>query len=128
VAKRSHERKAASRYPPGRYKWARRFRDILSEILSDIDRDTGLSEGQRQLARRAATISIMCEKLEGEAASSAEINLETYGTLTDRLGRCFQRLGLERRCRNISPPTIDEIAADIEARKSVEDVDEDANP
>jgi hypothetical protein len=114
---------------PGVTVWSRRFRDVLNEIISDLGgHDAGLSEGQRQLARRAATISIMCEKLEGEAASGAEINLETYGTLTDRLGRCFQRLGLERRCRNVSPPTIDEIAADLEAKKQfAESVDEDAS-
>jgi hypothetical protein len=47
----------------------------------------GLSEGQRQLARRCATISIACEKMEGEAAAGNEIDLDAYGTLTDRLGR-----------------------------------------
>ena len=60
----------------------------------------GLSEGQRQLARRAATIAIACERLEGEAAAGNEIDLEVYGTLTDRLGRCFQRLGLKRQVRD----------------------------
>ena len=45
-----------------------------------------MSEGQRQLARRCAT---------------AEINLETYGTLTDRLGRALSRLGLFRQAREV---------------------------
>jgi hypothetical protein len=80
---------------PGDTAWARRFRDVLAEILSDLGRD-GLSEGQRQLARRAATISIACEKMEGEAAAGAEIDLELYGRLVDRLGRAFHRLGLKR--------------------------------
>jgi hypothetical protein len=77
--------------------WSRRFRDVLTEIVDDIAEPGGLSEGQRQLARRAATIAIMCERLEGEAAAGHDIDLEQYGTLTDRLGRCFQRLGLKRR-------------------------------
>jgi hypothetical protein len=84
-------------------KWARRFRDVLGEIIRDIGRD-GLSEGQRQLARRAATISITCEKMEGEAAQGNEIDLDVYGTLTDRLGRCFARLGLKRQAK---PPDED---------------------
>jgi hypothetical protein len=71
---------------PGDTAWARRFRDVLAEIISDLGRD-GLSEGQRQLARRCATISIACEKMEGEAAAGNEIDLDAYGTLTDRLGR-----------------------------------------
>jgi hypothetical protein len=88
----------------GDVKWNRRFRDILAEILSDLGGpDSGLSEAQRQLARRCATIAIACERLEGEAAAGNEINLEVYGTLTDRLGRCFQRLGLKRQARDVSP-------------------------
>ena len=82
---------------PGDTKWARQFRDVLVEIISDMGgHDSGLSEAQRQLARRCATICIACERLEGEAAAGNEINLEVYGALTDRLGRCFQRLGLKR--------------------------------
>ena len=32
----------------------------------------------------------------GIAAAGADIDLEVYGKLTDRLGRTFQRLGLKR--------------------------------
>jgi hypothetical protein len=87
---------------PGDTKWARRFADVLGEIISDLGgRDAGLSEGQRQLARRAATISIACERLEGEAAAGMAIDLEIYGRLTDRLGRAFHRLGLKRQAKPI---------------------------
>ena len=84
-------------------KWSRRFRDVLGQIIADLGGADLLSEGQRQLARRAATISIACERMEGEAAAGAAIDLETYGKLTDRLGRALQRLGLERRARDITP-------------------------
>ena len=72
---------------PGDTAWARRFRDVLTEITNDLGGADLLSEGQRQLIRRATTISIMCEKLEGDAAAGEPINLELYGRLTDRLGR-----------------------------------------
>jgi hypothetical protein len=88
-------------------KWARRFRDVLAEIISDIGGRDGLSEGQRQLARRCATIAITCEKMEGEAAQGNEIDLEQYGQLTDRLGRCFARLGLRRQARDVGPTLSD---------------------
>src|SRR5205823_3008214 len=91
---------------PGDTKWARRFRDVLDQIIADLSGPDGLSEGQRQLARRATTIAIACERLEGEAAAGNEIDLEVYGTLTDRLGRCFQRLGLKRQARNVTPPSV----------------------
>jgi hypothetical protein len=91
--------------------WARRFRDVLAQIVSDLSGAEGLSEGQRQLARRAATISIQCERMEGEAAAGAEINLEEYGRLTDRLGRAFQRLGLKRQARDVTPTLSEYLAA-----------------
>jgi hypothetical protein len=82
---------------PGDTAWARRFKDVFNQILDDIQPTDGrLSEGQRQLARRAARLCITCEKLEGIAAAGADIDLEVYGKLTDRLGRAFQRLGIKR--------------------------------
>jgi hypothetical protein len=80
--------------------WARRFRDVLDQIIADLSGPDGLSEGQRQLARRASTIAIACERMEGQAALGKEINLDAYGQLTDRLGRCFARLGLKRQVRD----------------------------
>jgi hypothetical protein len=87
---------------PGDGKWSRRFADILGEIISDLGgAGAGLSEGQRQIARRCATIAIACERMEGEAAAGQSIDLDAYGTLTDRLGRAFQRLGLKRQAKTV---------------------------
>jgi hypothetical protein len=98
---------------PGDSRWARRFRDILAEILSDLAGPTGLSEGQRQLARRCATLAIQCEKLEGEAAAGNEIDIDAYGVMTDRLGRAFQRLGLKRQARDVMPSLSGLLRADM---------------
>jgi hypothetical protein len=86
---------------PGDGKWSRRFADILGEIVSDLGGADRLSEGQRQIARRCATISIACERMEGEAAAGNQIDLDVYGTLTDRLGRAFHRLGLKRQPKRV---------------------------
>jgi hypothetical protein len=98
--------------------WARRWRDLFAEIIGDLGGADLLSEGQKQLARRCATISIACERMEGEAALGNEINLDVYGTLTDRLGRALQRLGLKRQPRNVSPTLGDLLRADHERRRS----------
>jgi hypothetical protein len=88
---------------PGNTAWARRFADVLAEIISDLGGSDRLSEGQRQLARRCATIAIACERMEGEAAAGEKIDLDAFGQLTDRLGRAFQRLGLRRTARDVTP-------------------------
>src|SRR5260370_34724682 len=90
----------------GRSAQARRFRDVLSEIVSDLGGGDHLSEGQRQLARRCALISVECERLEGRAIAEQSIDLDLYGTLTDRLGRAFQRLSLKRQPPGISPRSL----------------------
>lgn len=82
---------------------ARRFRDILGEIVGDLGGPDHLSEGQRQLARRCALLSTECEKLEAQSVAGKDIDLDTFGQLTDRLGRAFQRLGLRRVKRDITP-------------------------
>ena len=101
----------------GRGPWARRWRDVLAEIISDLSGPEGLSEGQRQLARRCATISIACEKMEGQAAEGIEIDLDGYGQLTDRLGRALQRLGLKRQARDIGPTLGDLLRADLRQQR-----------
>jgi hypothetical protein len=106
--------------------WARRWRDLLTEIISDLGGHDGLSEGQRQLARRCATIAIACERMEGEAAKGNDIDLDAYGTLTDRLGRAFGRLGLKRQPRDVTP-SLAEYWADIGTETAADAVaDEDA--
>jgi hypothetical protein len=81
----------------------RRFRDILCQIIADLGGADQLSEGQRQLARRCATIAIECERMESQSVAGKKIDLEVYGALTDRLGRAFSRLGLKRVAKDVTP-------------------------
>jgi hypothetical protein len=74
----------------------------MAEIVSDLGGPDQLSEAQRQLVRRCATIAIACEKMEGRAALGDEIDLNMYGRLTDRLGRALQRLGLKRQAKDVN--------------------------
>jgi hypothetical protein len=98
----------------GRSATARRFKDLVEDIAEDLGGKDTLSEAKRQLIRRAAMLSAECERQEALAArGEAEFNCELYGTMCDRLGRLFGRLGLERRSRDVTPPTL---AQYLEAR------------
>ena len=91
----------------GRSEAARRFRDVLAEIVSDLGGSDTLSEGQRQLARRAALMSVQGEKMEAAAVAGEAFDLDAFGALSDRLGRVFNRLGLKRVAREVRSPILD---------------------
>ena len=86
-----------------RLKVSRRFRDVLASIATDLGGVDRLSEGQKQIARRCAMLSVECEIMESAAVAGQPFDLDVYGQLTDRLGRAFQRLGLKRVMHDVTP-------------------------
>lgn len=64
--------------------FARRFADILAEIISDLGGADQLSEAQRQLARRAASLSLACERL--EAVLCGGVPSEADAVFAERAG------------------------------------------
>lgn len=54
----------------GRSASYRRFKDVLEQILADLGGADMISEGQHQLCRRAATLSIMAETMECDAVGN----------------------------------------------------------
>jgi hypothetical protein len=86
-----------------RLKVSRRFRDVLASIATDLGGADRLSEGQKQIARRCAMLSVECEIMESAAVAGEAFDLDAYGQLTDRLGRAFQRLGLKRVMHDVTP-------------------------
>ena len=96
----------------GRSATARRFKDLVFDISADLGGKDHLSEGQRQLIRRAAMLSAECERQEALAArGEAGFDCDAYGVMCDRLGRLFGRLGLERKARDVTPTLSDYLRA-----------------
>jgi hypothetical protein len=91
-----------------RSKAAKRFRDIIAAITADLGGIDRLTEGQKQLIRRCSLISVECEKLESRSVAGEEIDLDLFGTLTDRLGRTLGRLGLRRVPKVVETPSLSE--------------------
>jgi hypothetical protein len=94
---------------------ARRYRDLFEDICADLGGQDILSEGQRQLAKRAAMLSAEAERMEAMACRDERItaqdwsgdrnhkfDLNDYGVICDRLGCLFDRLGLERRAKDVT--------------------------
>jgi hypothetical protein len=85
----------------GRSGQARRYKDILGAIVSDLGVLDCMSEAQKQLARRAATLGLMAEAMEADACAGRDFNPDIFGSLCDRQGRLLQRLGLSRLARDM---------------------------
>ena len=87
----------------GRSVTARRFRDVYEEIGSDMGGADLLSEGQRQLARRAAGLSVLSEEIESDLVRERPFSVQNYLMYTNSIRRVFEAIGLKRRPRDVSP-------------------------
>ncbi len=87
--------------------YARRFKDIMSAMASDLGGAERLSEMQKALIRRAATLSIQCEATEAKLAQPdtklGDKSLDLYTRMTGNLARTLRLLGLDRVARDITP-------------------------
>jgi hypothetical protein len=84
---------------------ARRFRDLVGLVTSDLASDpTELSESQRQIIRRIASLSVWCESQEAKMADGDEIDIDEFQRASNSLRRLCESIGLERRSKNITPP------------------------
>jgi hypothetical protein len=85
----------------GRSVLARRYRDILAQLTSDIGGDP--SEAQSIIIRRATQLAVWCEQADAAAAGGKPLNIVEYATATNTLRRLLLDLGLERRMKDITP-------------------------
>ena len=92
----------------GRSMMARRFREITSTIESDLGGD--LTEAQRHLVARAATLACWCEERESELAQGQDFDALQYATVSNALRRLLSDLGLQRVARDVTPSLSDYIA------------------
>jgi hypothetical protein len=82
---------------------ARRFRDLVHEVTTDLGGPGELTEAQRQIIRRIASMSVWCESEEAKMADGDEIDIDKFQRTSNSLRRLCESIGLERRARDITP-------------------------
>jgi hypothetical protein len=87
----------------GRSVVARRYRDIIGAVVSDQGGAEHLSEARLQLIRRFSAASVLAEQMEARLARGEQINIQEYSLLVSTIVRVTQRIGMERRARNVTP-------------------------
>src|SRR6478609_865200 len=87
----------------GRSATARRFRDLVNAFVADMGGLDRCSEVRLGLVRRLAATTVQAEMLEARMVNGEPIDIATLCTLASTTVRLSQRLGLERRTRDVTP-------------------------
>ena len=93
----------------GRSAVVRRFRDITSAILND--QPEHCSEARLQLVRRFAAAACLAELMEARLANGERIDIAEHALLSSTLCRLAQRIGINRRLKNVTPDLHDYLEA-----------------
>jgi len=87
--------------------WARRFRDLYHAFIADCGGEEILSEGQRAIIRRIATMEVELEQTERRFAVrvATRKELETFQRVSNSQRRLIETLGIHRgrQSRNLTP-------------------------
>jgi hypothetical protein len=88
--------------------WVRRARELIADHISDLGGLHNTSSAERAIVRRAATLGVELEALEGkfsfnnlQGIESSSDDLHLYQRMTNTQRRCFEALGLARRPANM---------------------------
>jgi hypothetical protein len=85
----------------------RRYRDLIDAILGDQGGVEHCSESRKQLVRRFASISVICEQAEAKLVAGEQIDVQEHALLCSTLTRLVSRLGIDRIAKDISPTLSD---------------------
>ena len=80
----------------------RRYETIRGAVLADMGGAENVSEVQRQLISKFATIALQLEVMEAAAIEGNEIDLDLFGRCAGHLRRIAETLGLARVPRDVA--------------------------
>jgi hypothetical protein len=104
----------------GRTLAARRAHELIRAISRDLtgeDNSNQLSEGTRQLVQRAAMLGAMVESNEACWLSGDTVDLALYFSALNNQRRILVTLGLDRRAKDVTPPTVEAYLAHMAKQK-----------
>jgi hypothetical protein len=82
------------------------LRDLIGLHLSDLGGDDAVSEAERSIVRRSATLTVELERMESAFALAGEAKpeqIELYQRTANSLRRLLEAVGLQRRARDVTP-------------------------
>jgi hypothetical protein len=101
----------------GRSAIARRYSECVRALVVDAGSADAISEARLQLIRRFAAAAVLAEQMEARLANGEMIDIGEHALLCSTLVRVAQRIGIDRRSRNITP-TVADYVANLNTRKA----------
>lgn len=92
----------------GNSPWYRRWKDLLALHVEDLGGEALLSEAQISLCRRAATLEVELERIEGQLSLGNDADLDAYNRHAGGLRRILETLGIQRAKRDLTPSPLTE--------------------
>src|SRR5262245_61260984 len=89
--------------------WVRRCKDLIAAHVSDLGGVDNTSAAERSIIRRASVMTVELERMERTFALAGEASaedLDIYAWVAGNLRRLLERVGLQRRARDIPPPSV----------------------
>jgi hypothetical protein len=105
---------------------ARRFREIIHDISSDLGGADALSAVQKQLIRRNAALCVLAEGVECDLAAGKDIDAGVFVTLCNAQNRISTTIGLTRAVLDVTPSLRDLLAAKAAEEAQQAEDDEEA--
>ena len=112
--------KIARGHVDARSKHMRRFKDVFLAHIGDLGGDSSISEAERSIARRAATLTILLERMEFDFAledTASPFMIDQYQRVAGCLRRLLESLGLKRRSRDVTPSLSEYLASKAAPRR-----------
>ena len=90
---------------------------MLALHTPDLGGDGNITEAERAILRRAATLIVELEKIEVSFAlgNDAGYLIDRYQRCANTLSRLLETLGLQRRARDVTPTLSEYLASKAEA-------------
>jgi hypothetical protein len=82
---------------------ARRFRDLVQQLLADAGGIENCSTAKILLLRRLAACSVLAEMMEAKAVDGEDVNIGEICTLASTAVRLTAKVGMSRHKKNITP-------------------------
>jgi hypothetical protein len=91
----------------GNSAWTRRYADLVRGHISDLGGGDVLSEAEIGLIKRASTLEVELEMMEGRLSKGEKVDLDLYGRSLNTLRRTLESLGLKRVPRDVTPTLLE---------------------